>query len=67
MRLDEEFTYSIVILGGLAFAGLMLTGVFGWLIVAIYNRVTRKKVTRELYEQKERKNGQNKGGSRGEW
>lgn len=67
MQIDEEFIASLVILGGLAFAGLMLSGVLGWLVIAYRNRLTRNKVKRELYEQKERKNGHDKTITTGKW
>lgn len=56
---------SIGIIGGIILGGSMIT--FGLVLtaVAVYNRVTRKKVNKEIYEQKERSNGQHKGGSRG--
>lgn len=56
---------SIGIIGGIILAGSMITFALLLTAVAVYNRVTRKKVNKEIYEQKERSNGQHKGGSRG--
>lgn len=67
MQQDAEFTYSwmliafIVVVGG---AATFIVYIVGY---SIWNRITRKKFSKELYEQKERTNGQHKGGARGKW
>lgn len=62
---DVEFTYSLVILGGLIFAGGLLTLSLVMVGIAVYNRATKKKIVKELYEDKTKKNG--RAGSRGKW
>lgn len=62
---DEEFMYSLVILGGIIFAGLMLTICLTAMGIAIYRK---KKETKIIIHGKEKENGQaKKGGSRGKW
>lgn len=65
MQPDAEFTYSLVILGGLIFAGGLLTLCLVMVGMAIYNRATKKKVIKELYEDKTKTNG--RAGSHGKW
>lgn len=65
MQPDAEFTYSLVILGGLIFAGLMLTICLTMLGIAVYRK---KKETKFTIHGKEKENGQaKKGGSHGKW
>lgn len=65
MEPDEEFWKSITIIGGIVFAGAMVSIGLGILGMAVYNKVTKSKITKELYDKKERENGQHRGGSRG--
>lgn len=67
MQHDQEFVISLTIIGGIVFAGSLIIGVLTLVGMAVYNRVTKSKITKELYNEKERKNGQHKGGSKGSW
>lgn len=67
MKPDAEFTYSWMLIAFIIVVGGAFSFIVYVVAISIYNRVTRKKITKELYEKKERKNGQTKGGSRGEW
>lgn len=64
---DEEFYISLAIIGGLALAGLLIIIGLTFVGIAVYNKVTKQKVIKELYEKKDRQNGQKKGGSKGSW
>lgn len=65
MNDSKEFYYvlivSIVFLGTLIVVGLTFVG------VAVYKHLKKKNLIKEIYGEKERKNGQAKGGSRGSW
>lgn len=64
---EQEFYSSIAILGGVVFAGLLIILCLTLVALAVYNRVTERKVTKNLYDKKERENGQAKGGAQGYW
>lgn len=53
---EQEFYVSLVIYGTVLTLGFCLLIAFGFLFVAIRNKVKRKKVIKQIYEQ-ERKNG----------
>lgn len=63
----QEFYMSVAILGGIIFAGSLVIIMLGLLAVAVYNKATKKKTINEIYDKKERTNGQHKGGARGKW
>lgn len=65
MQQDQEFYVSVAIICGVIFAGLMVSVGLALVAMAVYNRVTKRKITKELYDEKERKNG--RGGSHGKW
>lgn len=67
MQQDQEFYVSVAIIGGVVLAGLMISIGLALVAMAVYNRVTKRKITKELYDEKERKNGQPKRGARGKW
>lgn len=64
---EQEFYSSIVILGGLVFSGLLIILCLTLVALAVYNRVTKRKVIKELYDEREKENGQAKGGAQGRW
>lgn len=64
---SQEFYMSVAILGGIIFAGSLVIIMLGLLAMAVYNKATKKKTINELYDKKERTNGQHKGGSQGSW
>lgn len=64
--MGEEFYAALALYGGISFAGLLIVVVLTLIGLAYKNRVTEKKVIKELYG-KERKNGQHKGGARGKF
>jgi hypothetical protein len=64
---SQEFYMSVAILGGIVFAGSLVVILLGLLGMAIYNKATKKKTINELYDKKQRENGQHKGGSQGVW
>lgn len=59
--------FSVSLIGGIILAGCMIT--FGIILIGIgvYNLVTKKKITKEIFDEKERSNGQHKGGARGKF
>lgn len=63
---EEEFIFSVVVLGGVIFAGSLV--VIGLTIVGIAIFKKKKKEFKLTIHGKERQNGQSqKGGSRGNW
>lgn len=64
MQHDQEFYISVAIIGGIVFAGSLI--IIGLTIVGIAI-FKKQKQTKELYNGKERENGQQRGGSRGSW
>lgn len=54
---EQEFYTSVVLIGGLTFAGLLVSVVLAFYGVAMWRKVQTKKEINQLYEQKERKNG----------
>lgn len=67
MQYDKEFLVSVIVIGGVLFAGLLICLGLTLVAIGVYNRVTKKKITKELYEKKERENGQHRGGARGKF
>ena len=66
MQPDQEFITSVVVLGGIIFAGLMITICLTFLGIAVYKKKKETKLT--LHHGKEKSNGQaKKGGSHGRW
>lgn len=66
MAQTQEFYIALSLYGGVIFSGLLIVGVLTLIGLAYKNRVTEKKVIKNLYE-KERSNGQHKGGARGKF
>lgn len=64
MQPDKEFITSFVILGGIIFAGLMVTIGLTMLGIAVYRK---KKETKLTFNGKERSNGHDKTITRGKW
>lgn len=64
MRADEEFITSLVILGGITLAGLIVTICLTMLGIAVYKK---KKETKLTIHGKEKENGQAKTTTRGKW
>lgn len=64
MQPDQEFIFSVVVLGGIIFAGLMIVIGLTLVGVAIFKK---KKETKLTIHGKEKSNGQAKGGSHGKW
>ncbi len=64
---DQEFWVAFAIWGGLIFAGSLIS--IALLGIALKTNFFKRKKTiiKELYENKDRKNGQSKGGSRGHY
>lgn len=67
MNPDLEFWTALVIYGGLILAGLLVSITLGAMALALRGKLKRKNIIKELYDEKERKNGQEKGGSKGRW
>lgn len=67
MKEDQEFWIAFIIYGGIILAGSLIS--IAILGVALNKNFFKRKKTiiKELYEEKERKNGQEKGGSRGSY
>lgn len=64
---NQEFLYGVIIYGGIIFAGLLVVTVLGFFAIALKGKLKKKTIIKDLYEQKERKNGQHKGGSHGSY
>lgn len=65
MQPDQEFITSVVVLGGIIFAGLLIVIGLSLVGIAIYKK---KKETKFTFNGKEKQNGQaKKGGSQGHW
>lgn len=62
MQPDQEFISSVVILGGIIFAGLIITLCLAFLGMAVYKKKKENKLT---FNGKERQNG--KASSHGKW
>lgn len=67
MQHDQEFWASVAIIGGAILGGSMIMIGLTLVGLAVYNLTTKKKVIKELYDEKQKENGQAKGGSRGSW
>lgn len=61
---EEELYVALIVWGGIIFAGSTV-GI--WLTIVGLSLLRRKKKTSELYETKERQNGQHRGGARGKF
>jgi hypothetical protein len=62
-----EFEVSAVLYGGIIFALVLITGFFFFLNRRTGNKITKQTIVKELFNEKERSNGQHKGGARGKW
>jgi len=67
MKEDQEFWIAFTIYGGIILGG-SLVGI-GLLLVgmALKKKLKKGTIIKELYDEKERKNGQSKSGSRGSY
>lgn len=63
----EELYAALALYGGIALAGILISIALILVALGIKNRVTKKTVVKELYDEKSRKNGQHKGGARGKF
>jgi hypothetical protein len=64
---DEEFWFNFIMFGGIIFV-LLIVAI--WLLAVRWKTnkdIKKSSIIKELYNEKERKNGQNKGGSRGHY
>lgn len=64
---DEEFYIAVVVWGAIWFVGGLLVIILGAFAWKLKGALKRKTIIKELYGEKERKNGQSKSGSRGKW
>lgn len=65
MRPDPEFVFSIAVIGGIVAIGLLIVIGLSMVAIGIFKKSRKKSIVKELYENKERKNGQ--GGAHGKW
>ncbi len=65
MQQDQEFYMSVAILGGVISLGVFICIGLGMIAIGLFKKIRKKQIAKELYEDKERKNGQ--GGSHGRW
>lgn len=65
--MKEEFWTAFVIYGGIILSGLLVVITIGAMALALRGKLKKKDIIKNLYEDKERKNGQSKGGSRGHY
>jgi hypothetical protein len=54
----DEFHASVIFIGGLIFAGTLLIVALSMLVIGLYRKTSKAKLTREIYEQT-RRNGTN--------
>ncbi len=64
---EQEFWMALVIYGGIGLAGLLLVSVLAAFGLALKGKLKKKTIIKELYEEKQRKNGQSKGGAHGRY
>lgn len=64
---EEEFYISVIIYGAIGFVGLLLVIILGAFAWKLKGSLKKKTIIKEIYNEKERKNGQHKGGSRGSY
>lgn len=67
MKEDQEFWAAFIIYLSVISIGLMVSFVVGILVIGVRKNLKKKQLIKELYGDKERKNGQSKGGSRGHY
>lgn len=67
MDYGQEFYISLAVYGGIILAGLLVIIILGAFAWKLKGSLKKKQIIKELYEEKERKNGQHKGGARGKW
>jgi len=65
--MKEEFWAAFVIYGGIILSGLLVVISIGAMALALKGKLKKKDIIKELYNEKERKNGQKKGGSQGSY
>lgn len=65
MKEDQEFWIALVVYGGIISLGLVISIALVMVGLAIKKGINKKSVIKELFNEKERKNGQ--GGSRGHY
>lgn len=64
---DEEFYFALIVWGGIIFAGVMVSIGLTMVGIAVKNKINKRKLANEIYNEKERSNGQHKSGARGKW
>lgn len=67
MKEDQEFWAAFIIYLSVISIGLMVSFVVGILVIGVRKNLKKKQLIKELYGDKERKNGQHKSGARGKW
>lgn len=65
--MDEPKEVYYIIIGSIVFLGIALVTALIFVALAVYKHLKKKNLIKELYGEKERKNGQAKGGSHGRW
>lgn len=64
---ESELYFSLSLYGGILLAGLLIAIALGGLIIMARRQKKRQTIIKELYGEKERTNGQSKGGSIGKF
>lgn len=67
MKEDQEFWVALALYGGIISLGLLISIALGFIVIGYKKAINKKSVIKDLYNEKERKNGQSKGGSRGHY
>lgn len=67
MKEDQEFWIALIIWGGIISMGLLVSVALGFIAIALKKAVNKKSIIKDLYGERERKNGQHKGGARGKF
>jgi len=67
MKEDQEFWIAVILYGGIVSIGLLISVALIMIGIALKKKLKKETIVKELYEERERKNGQSKGGARGHY
>lgn len=65
MPQDQEFWTSVGIIGAIGTLGIFICIGLGMIAIGLFKKIRKNEIAKELYEDKERKNG--RAGSHGKW
>lgn len=67
MKEDQEFWIALVVYGGIISLGVLVSVALVIIGLAVKKKLKKETIIKELYNDKERKNGQHKSGARGKF